>query len=707
MMTGCGAAGGGGGGGTTNGDGGNGGDSNNGLTADPGMSQQTVSLTVGRQATVQLDAGASSTSNGQIVGYQWLDRYCGEIATGATAEVLLPVGQHNLTLVVTDSIGAEAESDFVVTVADDRPAEVALTTAVEGAGRTDPPAGAATGHALDSTATVTAMAEAGWQFIRWEGDSDAATASIALVMDGDKLLTAVFQEMPLGGVPRFYLPWGFGETRTTGQANDGEFSHQYPQEEGGGPRYAWDYTVQIGTPVLAVGAGRVVQVVDDIPNNPEGSVPDDPKVEANLVQIDHGNGLQSLYAHLDQFEVAVEPGQFVVGGQYLGLSGNSGYTTGPHLHYETMDPTSRSVSTGFFESLRQDGIAEEGDAVTSQNVLDSSSLDEYVESTMPTDAFVENNIELFEPTPPTFFFNAGQTYTVSGRVTDLARNVCVALVLPASANPDGIDETVFCDAQAVDRDDTFTIDFTFPTELAGSYLLGVVSGVGPPAGIARVNAVVLPPQPENEPPVVTVTQPEEDAIDFGQTGVLEATGSDPDGDALTYLWAQVSGPPATIAEPTSPQTEFTLDTGRGPTRVAFQVIASDGVETSPPVEVEYQMPDNFLVRDMAVTDIECSNRDQCTAAATDTLSAWRDQITVWVELLNLDEGDLSSFEIRDPAGEVVLSGRLCEPAEDSLGESFWLFGWTGHGVSSQAGDWRAVYLRNGVEEASTVFTLQP
>ena len=82
-------------------------------------------------------------------------------------------------------------------------------------------------------------------------------------------------------------------------------------------------------------------------------------------------------------------------------------------------------------------------------------------------------------------------------------------------------------------------------------------------------------------------------------------------------------------------------------------------------------------------------------------------LTVWVDLLNLNAGDLSSFEIRDPAGEVVLSGRLCEPAEQSLAQSFWRFGWTGNGVTSQAGDWRAVYLRNGVEEASTDFSLAP
>lgn len=51
-----------------------------------------------------------------------------------------------------------------------------------------------------------------------------------------------------------------------------------------------------------------------------------------LVTLDHGNGLETRYAHLSS--IAVAPGQIVRRGQVLGLVGSTGHSTGPHLHYE-------------------------------------------------------------------------------------------------------------------------------------------------------------------------------------------------------------------------------------------------------------------------------------------------------------------------------------------------------------------------------------
>jgi len=51
-----------------------------------------------------------------------------------------------------------------------------------------------------------------------------------------------------------------------------------------------------------------------------------------VVVLDHGSGLQSLYAHLSRFEVV--PGQEIRRGDILGLSGGTGRVTSPHLHYE-------------------------------------------------------------------------------------------------------------------------------------------------------------------------------------------------------------------------------------------------------------------------------------------------------------------------------------------------------------------------------------
>ena len=58
--------------------------------------------------------------------------------------------------------------------------------------------------------------------------------------------------------------------------------------------------------------------------------------------MDHGNGFVTLYAHCDNLHV--QPGQFVRKGQVIAVSGNTGHSTGPHLHFEiqkdgkTVDP---------------------------------------------------------------------------------------------------------------------------------------------------------------------------------------------------------------------------------------------------------------------------------------------------------------------------------------------------------------------------------
>jgi murein DD-endopeptidase MepM/ murein hydrolase activator NlpD len=78
-----------------------------------------------------------------------------------------------------------------------------------------------------------------------------------------------------------------------------------------------DFAVPAGTPVAALNSGTVLLAQPMF-------------FEGNFVVIDHGQGLLSLYLHLSEFKVA--PGDHVVGGQVLGLSGASGRATGPHLH---------------------------------------------------------------------------------------------------------------------------------------------------------------------------------------------------------------------------------------------------------------------------------------------------------------------------------------------------------------------------------------
>lgn len=83
-----------------------------------------------------------------------------------------------------------------------------------------------------------------------------------------------------------------------------------------------DFAVGAGNPIRAAGAGRVVW------SGPRGGY-------GNLVAIDHGNGLATLYAHQSRIDVTI--GQKVDTGDVVGLVGSTGFSTGPHLHFETRE----------------------------------------------------------------------------------------------------------------------------------------------------------------------------------------------------------------------------------------------------------------------------------------------------------------------------------------------------------------------------------
>lgn len=91
------------------------------------------------------------------------------------------------------------------------------------------------------------------------------------------------------------------------------------------PHLGTDFGARIGTQVLAPAAGLVTAATAHYPDGPN---------YGTVVVLDHGNGWQTLYAHLDSFEVQV--GQRVLAGERIAKVGRSGRVTGPHLHLETL-----------------------------------------------------------------------------------------------------------------------------------------------------------------------------------------------------------------------------------------------------------------------------------------------------------------------------------------------------------------------------------
>jgi murein DD-endopeptidase MepM/ murein hydrolase activator NlpD len=87
------------------------------------------------------------------------------------------------------------------------------------------------------------------------------------------------------------------------------------------PHSGLDLAVARGTPVKASSSGKVLAA-------------DNYFFNGKTVFIDHGNGLVTMYCHLDKFKV--KAGQKVEKGQLIGLSGMTGRATGPHLHWSVM-----------------------------------------------------------------------------------------------------------------------------------------------------------------------------------------------------------------------------------------------------------------------------------------------------------------------------------------------------------------------------------
>jgi murein DD-endopeptidase MepM/ murein hydrolase activator NlpD len=84
-----------------------------------------------------------------------------------------------------------------------------------------------------------------------------------------------------------------------------------------------DWAGPIGTPIVAAGNGVVEEALYKGGNG-------------KYVRIKHANGYQTAYLHMSGFARGIEPGAKVRQGQIIGFLGNTGYSTGPHLHYEVL-----------------------------------------------------------------------------------------------------------------------------------------------------------------------------------------------------------------------------------------------------------------------------------------------------------------------------------------------------------------------------------
>lgn len=155
----------------------------------------------------------------------------------------------------------------------------------------------------------------------------------------------------------YLLPFEHGTQHYVCQGYGGKFTHSTPGQE-----YALDFAFPDGTVVCAARAGVVVDLKED---SNRGGSSEKYADDGNFITILHEDGSMATYGHLQQHGVHLEVGESVNAGQRIGLSGHTGFATGPHLHLEILVPEktgdSRSIPTRFLQQTGTGVTLKEGE----------------------------------------------------------------------------------------------------------------------------------------------------------------------------------------------------------------------------------------------------------------------------------------------------------------------------------------------------------
>ncbi len=125
----------------------------------------------------------------------------------------------------------------------------------------------------------------------------------------------------------YMLPYEVGTKRFVMQGYNGRFSHK--------GQFALDFKMPVGTPIHAARGGIVIEAKNN--SDKRGKSGEFAKF-ANFINILHSDDTYAIYYHLKKDGVLVHIGDTIKMGQKIGLSGNTGWSTGPHLHFAVKKP---------------------------------------------------------------------------------------------------------------------------------------------------------------------------------------------------------------------------------------------------------------------------------------------------------------------------------------------------------------------------------
>jgi murein DD-endopeptidase MepM/ murein hydrolase activator NlpD len=136
--------------------------------------------------------------------------------------------------------------------------------------------------------------------------------------------------------PIYWLPYKTGNRYLFIQGANSSFSHKN--------ELAYDFKMTKGSTICAARAGVVIALKND---SDRGGLKDEYLADGNHIIIKHSDGSVAQYWHLQLNGTLVNVGDTVQQGQAIALSGNTGYTAFPHLHFQVLDKNNNEILVRF------------------------------------------------------------------------------------------------------------------------------------------------------------------------------------------------------------------------------------------------------------------------------------------------------------------------------------------------------------------------